>query len=186
MRRAHPWLTAVLALGFLALGCLVLRQKTRIVQLGLNRSDSDLAIRNEAAALQRRLVAAKDARARAEKQIAQLKQSGAASAGATAPAPDPSMRTIHMSDILKDHPEYAAIMAAQARRGIILPAIRTGARRLNLLPPEQLAKLKDLLVERNLSETDAQQAARAAGLTDGSSGLARGDQRRPMPRWNRK
>jgi hypothetical protein len=166
MRRAHPWLTAVLALGFVALGCLVLRQKTRIVQLGLNRSDSDLAIRNETAALQRRLVAARDARAKAEKQIAQLKPSGAGPADAAAPAPDPSVRVIHMSDILKDHPEYAAIMTAQARRGVILrfgPALAA----LNL-PPEQLAKLKDLLVERSQSETDAQQAARAAGLKDGT------------------
>jgi hypothetical protein len=36
------------------------------------------------------------------------------------------------------------------------------------LPPEQLAKLKDLLVERQLSATDAMEAAQANGLEEGS------------------
>jgi len=38
-----------------------------------------------------------------------------------------------------------------------------------VLPPGQLAKLKDLLVEQQMSSLDAQQAAEAAGLARGSS-----------------
>jgi hypothetical protein len=165
MQRAYPWLTAIFLLGCLAFACLLLRQKTEILQIGLERNDADQAARQQAADLQHRLAAARAARTLAEKAVAQLKQSGAA-AGSPAGGEDANVRTIHISEVIRDHPEYSAIMARQARRGIML---QYGAGLAGLgLPPDQLAKLKDLLVERELSATDAQQAAAAAGLERGS------------------
>ena len=69
---------------------------------------------------------------------------------------------------MKDHPEYAPIFNRQTRRNV-LRNFGPGIAALNL-PPEQAAKLKDLLVERELSANDAQQAAEAAGLARGSPG----------------
>ncbi len=167
MQRAYPWLTAILLLVFLGLGYLLLRQKTEVVAINLRRDDADRATRAQAIDLQHQLAAAKTAQARAEKQLADLKQAGTVP---TKPASDDSdgMKTIHLSDIIKEHPEFAAVWAAQQRRNVFRqfgPALA----KLNL-PPEQLARLKDLLVEREMSSRDAQQSAEAAGLKQGSQG----------------
>jgi len=167
MQRAYPWLTAILLLVFLGLGYLLLREKTEIVAVGLRRDDADRAARAQAIDLQHELTAAKTAQTRAEKQLADLKQAGAVPAKA-APDDADGMKTIHISDIIKEHPEFAAVWAAQQRRNMLRqygPALA----KLNL-PPDQLAKLKDLLVERDMSAMDAQQAAEAAGLKQGSPG----------------
>jgi hypothetical protein len=167
MQRAYPWLTAVLLLTFLARGYLLLREKTEIVAVGLRRDDADRAARAQVIDLQHQLAATRTAQARAEKQLADLKQGAVAPAK---PASDDSdgIKTIHVSDIIKEHPEFAAVWEAQQRRNMLRqfgPALA----KLNL-PPDQLAKLKDLLVERDMSSRDAQQSAEAAGLKQGSQG----------------
>jgi hypothetical protein len=167
MQRAYPWLTAILLLVFLTLGYLLLREKTEIVAVGLRRDDDDRAARAQAVDLQHQLIAAKNAQARAEKQLAELRQTAAAPTKAVADDSD-GMKTIHISDIIKEHPEFAGYWAAQQRRNVFQqfgPALA----KLNL-PPEQLAKLRDLLLEREMSSTDAAQAAEAAGLKQGSPG----------------
>jgi hypothetical protein len=165
MQRAYPWLTAILLLVFLGLGFLVLRQKTEIVEVDLHRSDDDRSARNETADLEYRLLAARETTARLEKQAAQTK--AAAPAEAAGPAMGGSAKTVHISDIIKEHPEFAALWAAQNRGGITRQ-YGAALEALNL-PPDKLAKIKDLLVERSQSEMDAQQAAQAAGLKEGSA-----------------
>jgi hypothetical protein len=166
MQRAYPWLTATFLLGCLAFACLMLRQRTEIVQIGLEQNDADQSARQRTDDLQHRLVAAREARSRAEKELAGLKQSAATAAGSAAGGEDPNVLTIHLSEVIRDHPEYSAIMARQTRRNV-LRQYGAGLASLNL-PPDQISKLKDLLVERDLSATDAQQAAAAAGLERGS------------------
>jgi len=73
---------------------------------------------------------------------------------------------VHASDIVKDHPEYAGLHAKQVRHQVLYQ-YAASLRALNL-PPDQLAKVKDLLVERQLSATDAMEAAQANGLVEGS------------------
>ncbi len=75
-------------------------------------------------------------------------------------------KTIRIGDILKEHPEYAALYAKQIRRNV-LRMYGGDFTSLNL-PPDQLSKLKDLLVERQMSGIDAQEAAEDAGLQRGS------------------
>ena len=167
MRRAYPWLTVISFLGCLVLGYFVLQQKTEILQVNLRRSDADRAIREQTMAAQHQLAAAKAAQAQAAKQAMAAKAGGAAAAGRPAEADrEANMKVIHISDIVKEHPEFATLMAEQRRRNILGqygPLLAS----LNL-PADQVAKLKDLLVERSQAEEDAQQAAKAAGLTQGT------------------
>jgi hypothetical protein len=152
-----PWLPAALLLGCGVLGWLAIRQRTELIRVDLEFKAEDKTARNQVADLRQQLAAVQAAQLRAEKLVAQTAQS---------PSGDGEVRTIHESDIVKDHPEYAAILAKQARRNVIIqygPGLAT----LNLRP-DQLAKLKDLLVERSQTDSDARQAATAAGLEQNS------------------
>ena len=162
--RVHPWLAAISFLGLLALGYLAFRQRAEIVQIDLDLGTADQASHQRIANLQQQLASAKEAEAQAEKQLA---QATAGSARSPAGNGDGAVRTIHISDIVKDHPEYAALAARDSRRNI-LRQYGDALAALNL-PPEQLAKMRDLLVERELSTNDAQQAAEAAGLQRGTA-----------------
>lgn len=73
---------------------------------------------------------------------------------------------MHISDILKEHPEYMAIYEKQIRHNVE----RMYGNGLNTLglAPDQLAQLKNLLVERQMGTIDAQQAAQSAGLEPGT------------------
>jgi hypothetical protein len=164
-QRANPWLTAISFLGCAALGYLALRQKSEFVRIRLEVGSARQTAQKRIADLQLQLTAAQDAQVQAEKQAEHLKQAAAAPARPQSGGSD-GMRTIHVSDIIKDHPEYAAIMARENRRNV-LRQYGDAISELNL-PRDQAAKLKDLLVERNLSTSDAQQAAEAAGLQRGS------------------
>ena len=160
---AFSWLAGALLLGCLALGFLLLRQHAEVVRVNLAMGVTDMAAQARLADLRRQVAGVQAAQLQAEKETAQLSRARAASARAEG---DGAVRTVHYSDIVKDHPEYAAILAKQTRRNMLRqygPALDA----LNL-PPDQLAKLKDLLVERTLSSQDANQAARAAGLEPGS------------------
>lgn len=159
---AYPFLAATLLLGCLVLGCLVLRQRAEVVRVDLELGVADKAAQARLADLRHQLAAVQVAQRQTEKEVAQLSLAAAQPAGGG----DSAVRTVHNSDIVRDHPEYAAILARQARRNM-LRQYGVALEGLNL-PPAQLAKLKDLLVERNLSSQDASEAARAAGLEQGS------------------
>jgi hypothetical protein len=144
-------------------GFLALRQRAAVVRVDLELGVVDKADQARLADLRRQLAAVQAAQHQAEKEIAQLAQAAVAQpVGGGAEA----VRTVHTSDIVKDHPEYAAILAKQARRNMLRQY--GGALDSLNLRPDQLAKLKDLLVERSLSSQDAFQAAKAAGLEQGS------------------
>ena len=116
---------------------------------------SDLRIKG----LDHRVAQAESARAKAEAKV------GADSAATNSPT-DPRGKQVHLRDFVRDHPEFEAARMAILRHD----ALRQYSDRLASLhlPAEQLARLKDLLVERSLSYGDAAEAARAAGLADGS------------------
>ncbi|HZP60427.1 MAG TPA: hypothetical protein VFB27_08900 [Opitutaceae bacterium] len=117
--------------------------------------------------LQQQLATAKAAEAEAERPAAATP----ASRASLAPGPDGSGNSggptvVHLSDIVKDHPEYAAIYAKQMRRNI--DRMYGGTLDTLNLPPQQLSQLKDLLAERQMSFMDAMRLTSAAGLKQGS------------------
>jgi len=113
--------------------------------------------------LNHQLAEAKTSRDQAVKQVAELKSRNEQS---QAQAPNRNVQTVHLSDIIKDHPEYAELHTKDIRHRIIY---QYGASLLALnLQADQLAKVKDLLVERQQSATDAMEAAQANGIAQGS------------------
>ncbi|HTQ32392.1 MAG TPA: hypothetical protein VMI53_14365 [Opitutaceae bacterium] len=181
MKRAIYWLAAVLFLACLTLAYLVAHQKieivrvtkeaalagmelaqakTEVTQEALHRQAAEKEAQKQILILQQQLAAAKAAEVRAEKQLAL-----AASPGGDTKADGATV--IHLSDIMKDHPEYAALYAKETRRGID----RMYGDTLNALnlSSQQLSQLKDLLAERQMSDSDAQGLTSAAGLKPGSS-----------------
>ncbi|HTB80279.1 MAG TPA: hypothetical protein VK717_05275 [Opitutaceae bacterium] len=161
------------------LGYFVAHQKTEITQakadvtqVHLQWSVAEKDEQKRILELQHQLTAAREAEILAEKQIAQQKQDMAALAPSKGEGANETGSAngggtiIHIGDILKDHPEYAALYAKQMRRNVDR-MYGTGLDTLNLAP-DQLSKLKDLLTERQMSNIDAQQLATAAGLERGS------------------
>jgi len=152
----------VLFLGCVALGYFVRQQKTEITLASVQRAASEKETQARIVELQQQVAAAKAARAVAEKQAAQ-----AAPVATPLPRSDTAgakggFNVIHISDILKEHPEYAALYAKQERRNI--DRIYGDGLGTLILAPDQLSKLKDLLVERQMSNMDAQREAETAGL----------------------
>jgi hypothetical protein len=76
------------------------------------------------------------------------------------------VKLVHIKDIIRDHPEYAGLMRKEGRRNVVREYSRAIAA-LNL-SPDKAIQLKELLVERDMSEYDAQDAANQAGLVSGS------------------
>jgi hypothetical protein len=121
---------------------------------------------HQTAQLNRQLVDAKAAQDRSAKLLAQLARLSEASRPSPSPTPSRKVQMIHIADIIKDHPEYATLHDKDVRRQIIR---QYGASLLALnLPADQLAKAKNLLVERAMSMTDAVEVAQANGLAQGS------------------
>jgi hypothetical protein len=92
-----------------------------------------------------------------------------------APAPSVSSQAsnfpvVHVADVLRDHPEYAALQAKGIRR-MTLRCYARGVAALNL-PAAQAARLKALLVEREESSEDAAVAAVQAGIDSNSAAMA--------------
>jgi hypothetical protein len=161
MQRLYPWLAAIFFLGCLVLGYEVLRERTVIDQSVIQRSTAERESNRRLAEVQHDLTASKAAQAQLVKEAAQAAQGPAARGNG-----GPNFPTIHISDIIKDHPEYAALFAKEMRRNVLRQygdALNTAG-----LSPEQIAKMKNLLVERAMSAMDAQQAAEAAGLEQGT------------------
>lgn len=161
MRRVSPWLAGILFAAFLGLGYLYFY---RAAQMALKTADWE-AGRKEGdkrlASLKQQLDAAQAAEGEAAKHLAD-----AAKAPAPAKQAPQERKTLHIADMVRDHPELAAIRERDARRNMLRwygPALDT----LNL-PPETLAKLKDLLVQQMAASGDATAAARAQGLKPGT------------------
>jgi hypothetical protein len=163
MKRDVPWLAAVLFVGCLTLGILALWQRTEISRA----TQAGVAAGKEAqlriASLQGELGTLKASKEQAEKKIAQMTQDPNSSQNSQG---NNGSNVIHISQILKEHPEYMALYEKQMRRNIDR-TYGNGLATLGL-PPEQLAQLKNLLVERQMGATDAEQAALAAGLVQGT------------------
>jgi hypothetical protein len=166
MKRAHPWLTVLFFLGCVVLGALYFEQRAELQSLSAERTTAADHAHEQVADLQHQLVTAKATQTQLAKQIGQLT---AESAG---PRPPPGAggkgdaRIIHLTDIMKDHPEYAALYAKDMRRNITR-MYGDSLTKLNL-SSEKVTKLKDLLAEQQMGNMDAQQAAEAAGMTRGS------------------
>jgi hypothetical protein len=175
MNRAISWLATILFLGCLSLGYLAARQKIEITRVNLHWDAAKKDEQKEIADLQHRLAAAKAAQVLAEKQMQAALQAQAQAMAASAQSksddasidgsPKPGGTIIHIGDILKDHPEYAALYAKQMRRSVDR---RYGDLSTLNLAPDQLSNLKDLLTQRAMSNIDAVQLATAAGLDRGS------------------
>ena len=76
------------------------------------------------------------------------------------------MNVIHMKDVLRDHPEMAALQQKELRRSVI----RTYGRAIAALSlsPDKAEQLKELLVEKAVTSSDAMDAATQAGLQPNS------------------
>jgi hypothetical protein len=164
MPRATSWLAAIFFVGCLVLGYLLHRQEALLAALAQQSDTAGKTAQQRISELEHRLTAAEAGQAAAKKSAAQA-AANASAAGANGTS-DSGPVVIHIGDILRDHPEYAALYAKQLRRDINR-MYGTSLDRLNL-PPDQLAHLKDLLVERQMDSIDAQGAATAAGLKQGT------------------
>jgi hypothetical protein len=161
MQRVLPWLTAVFLCGCLVLGYLVLHLKAEMVQTSLTWDTGEKETQKRILDLQHKLTAAEKALTLAAGQLAQQSQTPAAASGSA----NGGRRIVHISDIVKDHPEYEGLYAKQIRRNID----RTYGNLASLnLSPDQINQLKNLLVERQMATMDAQSAAEAAGLQQGT------------------
>jgi hypothetical protein len=166
MKRAIPWLAAIFFVGCLALGVFCFRERTELTKATLTQSASEKEAQSRIAELQGEVGALKSAKAKDDEQIAKLTQDPVSLQKSQGGGDNGGAVVVHISDIIRDHPEYMPLYEKQMRRNIDR-MYGNGLNTLNL-PPDQLAQLKNLLVERQMGEMDAQQAAQSQGLTPGS------------------
>ncbi len=161
MRRFSPWLAALSVIGCLGLGGLYLRREAAFAKeeagwdAGRKQGEQRLAaLRDEGAAARKSAEAARQAKPSPVR---------AAPAG---PHIDPDTVILHLSDLVREHPELAEMRRRDFRNAMMRnfgPVIAG----LNL-PPAVAARLKDLLTELQSANEDAANAASAAGLQRGS------------------
>lgn len=166
MKRAAPWSAVILLIGCVALGVLVLRQRSEMARAVSERDAEKKVAQSRIVDLQSQVAILREAQVKTAKQIAQLVQGASAPQDPQGKGANGAAREVHIGDIIKEHPEYAAIFEKQIRRNVDR-MYGSGLNTLNL-PPDQLAQLKNLLVERQISSSDAEQAAASAGLERGS------------------
>lgn len=166
MQRAIPWLAIIFFVGCLALATFVLQEKAEIARTGVARKAAENEAQMRIVDLQNQVGALKATQVQADKQVAQVTLGASVADKALSERSDAVTKIVHISDIVKDHPEYAALYEKQLRRNIDR-MYGNGLNSLDLTP-DQLSQLKNLLVERQMGNTDAQQAAEAAGLVQGS------------------
>ncbi len=141
------------------LGCVVLRQRAELLPVLKTMHDQHLA------ALKAELGTAREALAKVAKQHSVGQQGALGGEAAKAPT-GPVRAPVQISDIIKDHPEFAKLYSKSTRRQL-RTIYGAGLNSLNI-PPQQLNRLKDLLAERQMSVVDATQAAGLEGLRAGS------------------
>ena len=111
-----------------------------------------------------RLTALEEKYAVASSALAKAKE--AAAGGGPGDAKKSETVSLNMRDLIRDHPEMEEIFRKQVRRGI-LQQYGNILDSLNL-PPDQKAKLKDLLVEQTVSPIEAARAAADLGVAPDS------------------
>jgi hypothetical protein len=163
MKRDVPWIAAILLLGCLALGIFALGERSQIASTADAGRTAEKEAQARIASLQGELGTLKAAKDQADRKIAQLTQDPNSSPNSQA---NGGGNVVHISQILKEHPEYLAIYEKQTRRNIDR-MYGSGLATLGL-PSDQLARLKNLLVERQMGVVDADQVAQAAGLVPGT------------------
>jgi hypothetical protein len=166
MKRAIPWLAGVLSLGCLTLAYRSAQEKAEVVRNAQAGAQAAREAQKRIADLEQQLSALKGAKAEADRQISQL-ATGSPSQKTQAEHAGTGPRFVHISDIIREHPEYEALYEKRIRRNIDR-MYGNGLNSLNLTP-DQLSQLKNLLAERQMADNDAGQAAEAAGLQPGSA-----------------
>jgi hypothetical protein len=129
-----------------------------------------IALLSESAASGRRAgelvgkLAADDAAlAKMTTQLANLKPAGGSAVGnPVANNPTSTVRVVNIKDVIRDHPEWVALERKEQRRNVVRQYGRAIA--ALSLSADQATQLKELLVEREVTSTDAQDAATQAGL----------------------
>ena len=101
---------------------------------------------------------------------AQLAERRASVASEAAKAP-PGITVIRTEDVIREYPEYAELRKKERRRNAIRQYFH-GMSALDL-PDGQMAKLKELVVEKSLSLSDAQEAAKDAGIGPGTPQMSK-------------
>ena len=162
MKRALPWLAAIFFLGCLGIGILAFRQRAEISSAASTQNEAQSRISD----LQRQVGALNAAKAKAVDQIAQLAQRSASLQKSAGDRGNGGPQIVHITDIIKDHPEYMSLYEKQIRHNMER-MYGNGLSTLNLAP-DQLSQLKKLLTERQMGAIDAEQAATAAGLEPGT------------------
>jgi NACalpha-BTF3-like transcription factor len=152
---------AVVAAGAVLIG---VNQQQEIDNLRRELGSRSTAGDREAHELQVKLAASATAVASLRAQVQTLKGGSAPGArwGAAGAGPD-TFKVVHLKDILRDHPEYAELEDKESRHLAVLRYAK-GIAALNL-PADQATKLKQLLVEKDISENDARRAADRAGVS---------------------
>lgn len=100
---------------------------------------------------------------------------GMPSAATTAAAKSQHPATVYRADVIRAHPEYAALLEKETRRGMLARCDQLLAT-LDL-PPAEVMRVRDLIVELFQSMADAQELARAKGLVPGSPDYAQAFER---------
>jgi hypothetical protein len=168
MRPFGPWVIACSALlGFVAAIYGFWQRGLQIAELSGRMEQAESRADARIGELQAKLTAAEKARVVAERAAKESRLAAAAPGAAVGPRA--VTNPLNLSEMRKD-PAYAAIWRKQQLRNIqrqygdAFAALK--------LPPDQLAKLKDLLVTRNDANLDASEAAQEAGLTGRDVSLA--------------
>jgi RNA polymerase sigma factor (sigma-70 family) len=107
-----------------------------------------------------------DAALEAMRAQASASKAGPGSAGGGTATSGQGVKVVHLKDILREHPEYEALQKKEFRRSVVREYSRAIAS-LNL-PTDKAAQLKELLIERELTSFDAENAATQAGFAQGS------------------
>ncbi len=165
MKRDVPWFAAILIIGCSALAIVALRERSEVSRVTEAQNAATKEEQARIASLQGELGTLKAAKAQADKKIAEMTLASASSQNSQGGA-NAAGNVIHLSDIFKEHPEYMALYEKQIRHNVER-MYGNGLSTLGLAP-DQLTQLKNLLVERQMSAIDADQAAKAAGLEPGS------------------
>jgi hypothetical protein len=167
MRPFGPWVIACSALlGFAAAIYGFWQRGLQIAELSGRLEQAERRTDERLGDLQAKLSAAEQARVVAERAARESKPAATAPGAA---GPTGGFSPLNLNDMRKD-PAYAAIWRKQQLRNIqrqygdAFAALK--------LPPDQLAKLKDLLVTRNDANLDASEAAQEAGLAGRDVSLA--------------
>jgi len=154
MQRTMTWVAALLFLGWLTLGYFYMSQRQAW-------QTAQTANQKRIDSLQGQLDKAKKSLA-----VAAPAHSPESLKPAAPAATNRGRKPGQISDILKEHPELGTLYAKEIRR-TLYTIYGKGLETLNL-PPDQLSKLKDLLVERQMSVVDAVQVALGEGLAPGT------------------